>query len=185
MRYFLRYEEYIMQKIFILFGSLLLSTTLFAKDNVEKIGDILQIAIPLSAYGTTLYLADKEGQMEFYKSYGVSLASTYALKYTVREQRPNSTAKDSFPSGHTSSAFSGATFIHKRYGLKYAIVPYLGAIYTGYSRVHANKHYTRDVVAGALIGTASSWYFTTPYKNLDVQPVIGAGYKGVQVKYTW
>ena len=174
-----------MKKISIIAGSLLLCTTLYAKSNAEKIGDILQIAIPLSAYGTTLYLDDKEGQMEFYKSYGVSLASTYALKYTVREQRPDSNAKDSFPSGHTSSAFSGATFIHKRYGFKYAIVPYLGAIYTGYSRVHSNRHYTRDVVAGALIGVASSWYFTSPYKNVDIQPVVGADYKGVQVKYTW
>ena len=174
-----------MKKISIIVGSLLLCTTLYAKSNAEKIGDILQIAIPLSAYGTTLYLDDKEGQMEFYKSYGVSLASTYALKYTVREQRPDSNAKDSFPSGHTSSAFSGATFIHKRYGFKYAIVPYLGAIYTGYSRVHSNRHYTRDVVAGALIGVASSWYFTSPYKHLELQPVVGADYKGVQVKYKW
>lgn len=174
-----------MKKISIVFGGLLLSTALYAKSNAEKIGDILQIAIPLSAYGTTLYLDDKEGQMEFYKSYGVSLASTYALKYTVREQRPDSNAKDSFPSGHTSSAFSGATFIHKRYGLKYAIVPYLGAIYTGYSRVHSNRHYTRDVMAGALVGVASSWYFTSPYKNLDMQPVVGANYKGIQVKYKW
>ncbi len=73
-----------MQKISMVLGSLLLCTTLYAKDNAEKIGDILQIAIPLGAYGTTLYLDDKEGQTEFYKSYGVSLASTYALKYTVR-----------------------------------------------------------------------------------------------------
>jgi len=174
-----------MKKISIVIGSLLLATTLYAKDNTERIGDILAATIPLSAYGTTLYLDDKEGQMEFYKSYGVSLASTYVLKYTVREKRPDSNAKNSFPSGHTSSAFSGATFIHKRYGLKYAIVPYLGAIYTGYSRVHSNRHYTRDVVAGALIGVASSWYFTSPYKDLDIQPIVGADYKGVQVKYKW
>jgi len=174
-----------MQKIFIILGSLLLCGSLYAKDNAEKMGDILQIAIPLSAYGTTLYLDDKDGQMEFYKSYGASLASTYSLKYTVREQRPDSNSKDSFPSGHTSSAFSGATFIYKRYGFKYAIVPYLGAIYTGYSRVHSNRHYTRDVFAGALIGIASSWYFTTPYKNLDIQPEVGADYKGIKVNYKW
>ncbi|HHD79408.1 MAG TPA: phosphatase PAP2 family protein [Epsilonproteobacteria bacterium] len=99
--------------------------------------------------------------------------------------KSNSRAKDSFPSGHTSSAFSGATFIHKRYGLKYAIVPYLGAIYTGYSRVHSNRHYTRDVVAGALIGVVSSWYFTSPWKNVEISPEVGADYKGVQVKYSW
>lgn len=44
------------------------------------------------------------------------------------------------PSGHTSAAFQGDAFIHKRYGFDYAIVPYMGAIFTGYSRVHANKN---------------------------------------------
>ena len=174
-----------MKKISIVIGSLLFCTTLYAKSNTQKIGDILATAIPLSAYGTTLYLDDTEGQIEFYKSYGVTMASTLALKYTVREKRPDTDTRDSFPSGHTSSAFSGATFIHKHYGLKYAIVPYLGAIYTGYSRVHSNRHYTRDVVAGALIGVASSWYFTSPYKNVDIQPVVGADYKGVEVAYRW
>ena len=174
-----------MKKVFMLIGSLLYTTTLYAKSNTQKIGDVLAMSIPLSAYGTTLYLDDREGQMEFYKSYGVTMASTLALKYTVREKRPDTDTKDSFPSGHTSSAFSGATFIHKRYGAKYAIVPYLGAIYTGYSRVHSNRHHRHDVVAGALIGMASSWYFTSPYKNLDIQPVVGADYKGVAVAYKW
>ncbi len=174
-----------MKKALILLGSLLLCTTLYAKENGEKIGDILSVAIPLSAYGATLYLDDKEGQMDFYKSYGVSFASTFALKYAVKEERPDKTDNNSFPSGHTSSSFAGATFIYKRYGFKYAVVPYLAAVYTGYSRVHANKHYLHDVVAGAFIGMVSSLYFTTPYKNLEIQPVIGADHKGVQVKYTW
>jgi len=174
-----------MRKISIATSVIILSGSLYAKDTTQKIGDILQIAIPLAAYGTTLYLDDKEGQWQFYKSYGTSLAATYALKYTVREKRPDSDSKDSFPSGHTSSAFSGATFIYKRYGFKYAILPYLGAIYTGYSRVHSHRHYTRDVVAGAIIGSASSWFFTSPYKNLDITPEVGAGYKGIQVNYKW
>ena len=158
---------------------------MYAKNNTEKIGDILSVVIPIGAYGTTLYLNDEEGQYQFYKSYGTTLAATYTLKYTVREKRPDSDDTDSFPSLHTSSAFSGATFIYKRYGFEYAIIPYLGAIYTGYSRVHSNKHYTRDVIAGALIGTASSWFFTSPYKNLDITPEVGAGYKGVQFNYKW
>ena len=174
-----------MKKIITFSISILLSTTLYAKSNTEKYGDILQLAIPLSAYGTTLYLDDKEGQNQFYKSYGATLTATYILKYTVKEKRPNSSATDSFPSGHTSSAFSGASFIHKRYGLKYAILPYVAATYTGYSRVQSDKHYTKDVLAGAVIGMASSWYFVSPYKNLQISPVVDAGYKGVQLSYKW
>lgn len=174
-----------MKKILTVFLILTFTASMYAKSNTEKIGDILSVAIPIGAYGTTLYLDDKEGQYQFYKSYGTTLATTYVLKYTVQEKRPDSDNTDSFPSGHTSSAFSGASFIHKRYGIEYAIIPYLGAIYTGYSRIHSNRHYTRDVVAGALIGTASSWFFTSPYKNLDITPEVGTDYKGIQFNYKW
>ncbi|SFV59108.1 Membrane-associated phospholipid phosphatase [hydrothermal vent metagenome] len=164
---------------------MLLSSSLYAKSNTEKLGDILQIAIPSTAYATTLYLDDKEGQMEFYKAYGITLATTNVLKYGVREQRPDSDTKDSFPSGHTSVSFFGASFIHKRYGFEYAVIPYIGAIYTGYSRVHSKRHYTHDVIAGAIVGIASSWYFATSYKNLDIKPMVGTDYKGVEISYRW
>ncbi len=169
----------------IVISGLLSTETISAKSNTETIGDILSVAIPAIAYGTTLCLDDEEGETQFYKSYGTTIASTYLLKYTVREQRPDSTDKDSFPSGHTSSAFSGATLIHKRYGLEYAIPAYIGAIYVGYSRVNSNQHYTRDVLAGAALGIASSWYFTTSYKGVEIQPIVGTEYNGVKLSYVF
>jgi len=162
-----------------------ISSFVYAKSATESIGDVLQIAIPAGAYGTSLYLGDKDGQMQFYKSFGTTLGATYLLKYTVREKRPDSNNKDSFPSGHTSSAFAGASFIHKRYGLKYAILPYLAAVYTGYSRVHANRHHPIDVYAGAAIGILSSWYFVTSYKNLQVTPIVSSDFKGLNLNYKW
>ena len=113
------------------------------------------------------------------------MVTTMALKYTVREKRPDSPARDSFPSGHTSSAFAGAAFIHRRYGFEYALLPYLGALFTGYSRVHAHRHYTRDVVAGALIGMAAGWYLVDPHKDLILTPLYNTNRKGVQIKYRW
>ena len=165
--------------------SLLLAGSLSAKSTTEKAGDVFAALLPLGAYAATLYLHDKDGQYQFYKSYGTALASTYLLKYTVKEKRPDSDKEDSFPSAHTSSSFSGATFIHRRYGLKYAIVPYMAALFTGYSRVDANRHHTHDVIAGALIGIISSWYFTDRYKNLDIKPVISTNYKGLQISYRY
>lgn len=165
---------------------LLLHTCSYAKSSSEKAGDILTILIPAVALGGTLYTEDKEGSIEFLKAYGSTAAATQVLKYTVREQRPNnSTSYTSFPSGHSSSAFSGASFIHKRYGFKYAIPAYLGAIYTGYSRVKADKHYTHDVIAGALLGIGFSWYFVSPYKNLQVTPTVGDSNYGMQFNYKW
>lgn len=160
-----------------LFLALTLSTNAHA--NPEEIGDVLQILIPATAYATTLYLDDDEGEIEFYKAYGSTLLSTYTLKYTVQEKRPDSDARNSFPSGHTASAFSGASFIHARYGFKYAIIPYLAATYTGYSRVESNRHYTHDVIAGAALASFCSWYFTSEYKNLTITPMVDADIKGV------
>ncbi len=175
-----------MFKTFIL-SLFLISNFTYARGKTERAGDILTLLIPSVAYGTTLVNGDKEGQMEFYKSYGSTVVLTSILKETVRERRPNnSSSTASFPSGHASSAFSGATFIHKKYGIEYAIPAYLGAIYTGYSRVYAEKHYTHDVIAGALLGMGLSWYFTSDKGSVTVSPLINAQTDvGVRVSYNW
>lgn len=156
-----------------------------ASSNTQRIGDFLAIAIPATGYGATLYLGDKEGQEDFYKAYGVTMASTLLLKYTVREKRPDTDTRDSFPSGHTSSAMSGATFIHKKYGIKYAIPAYIGTIYTAYSRIHVNRHHPRDVVAGALLGAVSSWYLTSEYNGVTLSPLVDSNYQGVKIGFNF
>jgi len=160
-----------------------LSSHVNAKSNTEKLGDFFAFAIPATAYASTFYMDDKEGRMQFYKSYGTTMLSTIALKYTVRAKRPDNDDRDSFPSGHTSSVMSGAVFIHRRYGLEYAIPAYIGAIYTGYSRIHVNRHHYRDVIAGAAIGAVSSWYFVDSMKKLNIVPEVSSEYKGIQLHY--
>jgi len=162
-----------------------LTYTLSAKSNTEKIGDFLTFVIPATAYGSTFYFDDTEGRTEFYKSYRTAMLSTVALKYTVREKRPDNNDRDSFPSGHTTSAISGAVFVHKRYGWEYALPLYAGAIYTGYSRIQVNRHHPRDVAAGAVIGALSAWYFTTPNEKFHVTPMLDSKYKGMNVSYTF
>jgi membrane-associated phospholipid phosphatase len=170
----------------ICYAALILQSSLIAKSNTERAGDILTLLIPAVAYGSTLYNKDTSGQIEFYKAYGSTIALTQLLKETVREPRPNNpNSHTSFPSGHSSSAFSGAAFIHKKYGLKYALPAYLAATYTAYSRVYAKKHYTKDVVAGALLGIGLTWYFTTPYQKITVLPQVDASHYGVQCHYQW
>ena len=163
--------------------TVLCTSMLLAKSNTQKIGDFLAFAIPATAYGSTFYFDDAEGRMEFYKAYGITMLNTVALKYTVREKRPDNNDRDSFPSGHTSSTVSSAVFIHKRYGFGYALPAYLGAIYTGYSRIHVNRHHPRDVLAGAVIGAISSWYFVDPFEKLQISPEVGSDYKGIQINY--
>lgn len=146
--------------LFFLFSKITFSQS----STVESIGDVSQLLLPAVAGTTTLILKDKEGTKQFIKSYLVTASATYILKYTIKKQRPNG-GMHSFPSGHTSSAFSGASFIQRRYGWKYGIPAYALATFTGYSRVYAKKHYTIDVVAGALIGIGSTYLFTTPYQK--------------------
>lgn len=169
-----------MKKILILLVALQLT---HAKSNTQKIGDFLAFAIPATAYGSTFYMDDEEGRGDFYWAYGTTMVTTNILKYTVREKRPDTNERDSFPSGHTSSAFSGASFVHRRYGLTYALPLYVGAVYTAYSRVHVNRHHTRDVVAGAALGMLSSWYFVDEKQRLSVTPEVDDSYKGLQVHY--
>jgi len=161
------------------------STASAKEGNIERAGDILQLLIPATAYGATYFLDDKDGRRQFYKSFFTSLGVTFALKLSINKERPNHSDNNSFPSGHTSAAFHGAAFIQKRYGWKYAIPAYIGATFVGYSRVYAQKHYVEDVVAGAVIGILSSYYFTTPYKTVTVTPVAGNGFYGLTINKTW
>jgi membrane-associated phospholipid phosphatase len=168
---------------------LLLSITANAKDNSEKLGDAIYVLSPVIAYGSTFYKDDPQGRMQFYKSILTNTAITYALKMSVKKERPNAKNNRSFPSGHTSTSFQSAAFLHKRYGLKAAIPLYLGATYVAYNRVDSKNHYTEDVVAGALIGSLSSYYFTRSYRTkkqyANLTPVVSNKMLGVQFNAHW
>ena len=163
----------------------LLSSSLFSKSNTQIAGDVLLVTLPLAVYGTTLYIDDKEGEFQFYKTTGVTVGASYLLKYSVQEERPDKSDNHSFPSAHTSITFASSGFVHKRYGFKYAIPAYLASIYTGYSRVQSDKHYTHDVVAGAVLGLATSWYFSSSYRGVDIKPIVSNDFQGVLLSYRW
>lgn len=116
---------------------------------------------------------------------------TYGLKYSVNRERPYIAHPDlnvdpafyessaSFPSGHTSLAFSVATSLSLTHPKWYVIAPaYLWAGSVGYSRLNLGVHYPTDVLAGAVLGAGSAyltykaneWYQKNrPKRNLQTQ----------------
>lgn len=167
-----------------LFLCLITFTDATASSGVEAAGDVLQIVLPVTAVGLAGYYRDVQGVIQYGESAAVTLAVTYGLKYTIDEKRPNG-GGHSFPSGHTSMSFSAAEFMRKRYGWGYGIPAYAAAAFVGYSRVDARQHYLHDVIVGAGIGFAGSYFFTRPYKDWHVQPEAGGGYYGVRLGRAW
>ena len=127
----------------------------------DRLGDALQIVLPLAAAGLSFKNDDMEGLKEFGYSAALSQGTTEVLKHTVRSRRPDGTGLG-FPSGHTSMAFVSAAFVQQRYGWGPALPMYGLAALTGYSRVHTHHHFVKDVVGGAAVGVASATWLTHP-----------------------
>lgn len=93
-------------------------------------------------------------------SYAVMAGFVNGIKYTSSEMRPDGTTRNSWPSGHTATAFCAATILHKEYGLTrspwYSIAGYTVATATGVMRVLNNRHWISDVLSGAGIGILST-----------------------------
>ncbi|MGL5757254.1 phosphatase PAP2 family protein [Plesiomonas sp.] len=162
-------------------------STVHAKSAFETYGDIGEFAIPVVALGISWLKDDYEGMKQFGYTYLATGALTQTMKYTIDSTRPNG-EKHSMPSGHTSSAFAGAGYLHMRYGLEYGVPAYIASAAVGWSRVDAKQHYWRDVIAGATIGIAFSYLFTSEYQtnNSAIYPAIfNDGSTGLAFSYNF
>ena len=133
-----------------------------AGDGFEKFGDVMRYALPAAALGAAAARKDGEGALMFAASGVPTLGLTYGLKAVVHAERPDGSGDDSFPSGHTSSAFWGASFLHYRYGWRYGLPAYALATLVGASRIEANKHLLPDVLASVAIANLSAYLLTDP-----------------------
>ena len=93
-------------------------------------------------------------------SYGIMAGLVNGIKYTAKEMRPDGSTANSWPSGHTATAFVGASLLHKEYGLTrspwWSVAGYGVATATGVMRVLNNRHWISDVMSGAGIGIMST-----------------------------
>lgn len=95
------------------------------------------------------------------------------LKHIVREPRPDTGKENSFPSGHTATAFCGAELCRLEYGNAYGAAAYAFAATTGVMRVVNNRHWCNDVLAGAGIGFLSAHigYWLLPWEKRVVRRI--------------
>jgi len=152
--------------------------------DIAEVGDWVQIALPAAGYAGAWIKGDREGAKQLTKVLLSSVASAHVFKYLGQRSRPDASDQHSFPSGHTTAAFSGSEYIRQRYGNAWGIPATVAAAFVGYSRIRANRHFRDDVLAGASNGLLWNWYWTTPYEQkVEIRPGrMGDGY-GVQLSY--
>lgn len=103
-------------------------------------------------------------------SYLIMSTTVLGLKSLTKIERPDSSSNNSFPSGHTATAFAGAEFLYQEYKDKsiwYGVAGYAVATGTGLFRIYNNKHWLTDVAAGVGIGILSTKmaYWLNPFIN--------------------
>ncbi|OXB23772.1 PA-phosphatase [Flavobacterium tructae] len=142
-------------------------------DKKITIDDFSQYAPAASVYALNAFGVKGKNNMRdrsviFVTSYVIMASTVLGLKSITHEERPDGSSKNSFPSGHTATAFAGAEFLWQEYKDKsiwYGIAGYAVATGTGLFRIYNNRHWLTDVAAGAGIGILSTKiaYWLNPY----------------------
>jgi len=149
--------------------------------NKNKLGDVMMVMSPAYALGMTVMARDWTGSLQLAESVLAAQVASEGIKALELERRPNGNDRKSLPSGHAAGAFSGAMFVHKRYGWKPALVPYGMSLIAGWSRVEARAHYWHDVLAGAAVSALFTWVLVDKYIPAGVN--VGVDPDGVHVGF--
>jgi membrane-associated phospholipid phosphatase len=170
----LKVKQFIIPAAFITTGFVLLYNPKLnesIKNSIQKhnsnfkkgIDNYLQFApgaavFALNAFGLKGKHNYKDAALIYGGSIAIASAFVLPLKAITKEERPDFSGNNSFPSGHTTIAFASAEFLRQ----EYKDTPWIGyagyavATATGVLRMYNNKHWFGDVVAGAGFGIASA-----------------------------
>lgn len=161
-------------------------TTVFQSGNV--IGNFaFQIGAGFAAYGAGKAFGNQRISFvgrDIVRAQVVSQVMVQSLKYVVRRDRPDHSNNQSFPSGHSASAFATATVLQRYYGWKVGVPAYALGSYVALARMSWNRHHATDVVMGAGFGIASARTVTMSMAktkfSVGVQPQVG----GASINFT-
>jgi len=138
---------------------------------ISNTNDYVNVAIPVGVLVAGIIRNDndmKQNALYIASSTATTFLLNTLIKRLVKRQRPFITnihltavyqpSSYSFPSGHTSAAFSSAVALSRAYPKWYVIAPSLlwsGAV--GYSRMYLGVHNPSDVAVGALLGAGTAF----------------------------
>jgi hypothetical protein len=157
-----------------------------SSDHWESFSDAGAFGLIGIAMALPAYKEDWDG----FKQAGYSLATAAGIgqlgKWTIDEERPDKSDNNSFPSNHAATAFAAATTLNLRYGWEVGLPAYGMATLVGVGRVEGDKHYWKDVIAGAVIGSFAGWLFTDALdENVQIVPWAGRNEAGITVAFNW
>jgi len=135
--------------------------------------DYLQFAPAVAAYAMKFSgVKSSHDLLDMTVLYGLSNlvagGITLGTKIKVGRERPDGSDRQSFPSGHTETAFVAAEFLHQEFkdqSVWISVGGYTVATIVGVARIYHDKHWLSDVVTGAGIGILSTKavYWVYPY----------------------
>jgi membrane-associated phospholipid phosphatase len=115
-------------------------------------------------------------------------ALVFAVKTGVDRTRPNG-GQWSFPSGHTSSAFTVAPILWSHFGWKVGAPAYALAVSTGLGRIEDHWHFPSDVIAGATMGLIVGEAVATHHQRTSgaglIPGYVYMGRKGLGLQFRW
>ncbi len=148
----------------------------FGHDHATNVDDYLRYAPVVIMYGADILGAKAKNhwfdQTKYlFISNFVSRYTTRGLKSLTAKTRPNGSSK-SFPSGHSTAAFSNASVLYNEFYESSPLLAYSGytfAASTAVFRMFNNKHWLSDVMVGAGIGIVVTElvYYFEPLKNFN------------------
>jgi hypothetical protein len=121
----------------------------------------------------------------------VAFGAKTALKAIVKEERPDHSDNQSFPSGHAAMAFAAARSIDKEFRKDCIWIPiagYAAATAVGIERVANKRHHWYDVLAGAGVGLGAAeltWWLSDLCFGKGSNIAVGSSGNTVDVAVRW
>lgn len=138
---------------------------------MSKTNTYVNVAVPVGLFTAGVIKSDpdmRQNALYIATSTASTVIVNALIKKLVKRRRPfvqnvhisavYQPSTYSFPSGHSSSAFSTAVSLSRAYPKWYVIAPsLLWAGTVSYSRMYLGVHYPSDVATGALLGTGAAF----------------------------